>query len=215
MRATDADGAQLSMVRPSELRLRYPRVGAYLAALPAGLDSYPECRARSSVAESLVKARPPGAPGAPRPPSVTALFGPCLRSWMPEVRLQATALAIADDARMSDAQFLAWTYDANAAMYRSAAYRAIMTLVSPQLLLQCGAARWNIFHGGTRLTCESEGSGRGVALLTFPPRLFTVLLLRQFAQAFRAALAHSRARESTVDLEDVGETSARFVARWA
>jgi hypothetical protein len=215
MESFDARCAEPSMIATRDVGLRYPRVAAYLSSLPAGMESYPQCRARSSVAENLVRARPPAPSAAAPPPFVAALFGPSLRTWMPEVRLQTTALAIADHTRMSDEQFLAWAHDANAAMYRTATYRAIMSLFSPQILFQGGASRWNVFHEGTRLTFEGDGPGRGSAMLTFPPQLFTELLLRQFAQAFRAALLHSRAKASTVEVDSIGPTSARFVARWS
>jgi hypothetical protein len=135
---------------------------------------------------------------------------------MREVELQATVLAPADLRRLDDQAFLGWNHQVNLGIYRNPSYRAVMAFMSPRTLLERGAARWDAFHRGTTLTVRrGEGVAAAEADLRFPAHLITPLLLRGYADAFRAALVHSRAPDALVELRQADETSALFVARWS
>ena len=196
-----------------DLGARYTRLAGYLVGLPDGLDSYPQCVARSGVLEAVLAA----APGAQDrgPPLVAALLAPPLRPWTQEVVLQAALLAVADHAGMTEARFLQWCRSTNRQLYRNLVYRALMAFLSPLTLLERGAARWSSFHHGTTLEVGRDGEKVAQGQLTFPPGLFTPFLLRGYAEAFAAAFEHSRAENVSVELARTTETSARFVVRWS
>lgn len=196
-----------------ELGSRYRRVTEYLGALPGGTDAYPECLARRGVVEAVLSAVPRF--GDPAPQRITELLAMPRGAWIPEVVFNAAILALADRAGWSDIQILAWHRALNRRLFRGPMYRAVMAFFTPRLLLERGASRWNAFHAGTTLEVAAEGDHGGTAILRHPPRLFTPLLLRVYAEAFGAALENARARGSiVVELAEAGESSARFVARW-
>jgi hypothetical protein len=158
---------------PLGLRSRHPRLVDYLADLPAGILSYPECQAHAGLLGAVLAAMPRHEVE-PRPdPFVAALLQPSRSTWIPEVRFHAALLAIADGESMSDAGFLTWVRAGNAAAYRGLVYRALMAMISPAQLLERAASRWDAFHRGSRLSVTSLGAGEVRVQLSFPPRSFT------------------------------------------
>jgi hypothetical protein len=199
---------------PAWIRPRYPRLMDYLAGLPAGIHSYPECQSRSGILQTFLEA----APRMNEEPDafVAELLRPATRGWVSEVALNAALLAIADATWMTDAQFLEWNRATNRALYKGLVYRALMAIFSPAQLLDRAGARWESFHRGTRLMVMNEKATATSAPgeLTFPPRLFTPLLLGVYGEAFAAGFEHARGRDVTVELEAWSDTSGRFRARW-
>ncbi|MGC3996111.1 MAG: hypothetical protein QM767_00650 [Anaeromyxobacter sp.] len=189
-----------------------PRLEAYLAALPAGLASHPSCVVRAGVVEAVLATAPPNLPvPAGMPGELLAVPD---RPWIPEVVLQGALLVIADAAQMSDDAVRSWSRETHRQLYRGLAYRALMAFFSPHALLERAETRWNSFHQGSTLRVRREGAEAGVGELSFPAGLYTPLHLMVIAEAFAAALEHSRAVGTTVTLGQVTATSAEFVARW-
>jgi hypothetical protein len=89
-----------------------------------------------------------------------------------------------------------------------------MAIFSPAQLLERAPHRWEAFHRGTTLRVKVAGPNEAGVTLSFPPRLFTPLLLQTYAGAFAAALEHARAHVATVELVSSTGTSAEFVSRW-
>ena len=196
-----------------ELGVRYSRLTRYLSRLEEGLASYPECVARSAVAQGWLAAAPDAF--SDTSPLVAALLERPRGPWSPEVVVHAMLLAIADRAAMTDAQFAAWSRAASREMYRGPLFRALMGFCSPQALLARAADRWSAMHRGTELSVAEDGPRRATLRLRFPPRLFAPLHLAGYAEAFAAAIEHSRAHLAIVEVAAPTETAATFVARWS
>ncbi len=195
---------------------RYPRLNAYLAGLPQGLASYPECTSKASLPLMLIKGMP--AP-APRPedvpePLATYLARPPSGMWVPEVEAMAVSLAIADHYRMTENQHLQWLKSQNRGFFSSLMYRAVMSFFSPAALIPKGTARWAAVHRGSTLRAEVVGEKDVDVFLDFPPSLFPRVALQQLTAVFEAALENSNARSSEVVLVEAGETRGLFHARW-
>jgi hypothetical protein len=126
----------------------------------------------------------------------------------------ALSLVIADHYRMTDDQYLVWIRERNRGYLSSLLLRALFAFLSPASLLPRAGARWAAVHRGSRLEAQVTGPGEGVALLTFPPRLFTPVLLRHFTGVFQAALDRSNARTAEVRLVEHDDVHARYQTRW-
>lgn len=191
---------------------RYVRVQEYLAGLPAGLGSYPECRARHGLVETVVSAAPRFDVGAP--PLVLDLLSSPRTPWVPEVVFGATMLAMADRAGWTDAELLEWHRSLNRHLFRGPIYRALMAFFSPQFLLERGASRWATFHSGTTLEVAAAGQRGAAARLEFPPGLFSRLLLQVYGEALGAALENARAGRVSIRLSEAGERFGTYLASW-
>lgn len=195
---------------------KFPRLNAYLAGLPAGLASYPECQARTSLLSQFLEGMP--AP-APSPEGVPEPLASVLRRrprglWMPEVHVMAVSLTIADHAGMDDDAYLRWLEELNRSYFRSLVLRVLFAFVSPAELVPRSPARWAAVHQGSTLTTESVSPNEARIILDFPSGLFAPVLLRHFTAVFQAALAHSNARDPVVTLEEASEVRGLYRARW-
>jgi hypothetical protein len=198
-------------------RDRFPRMAAYLDALPKGIDSYPDAQAKGSIFRTLLTSRPLALAGLPQtslPEPIAALARelPLPNEWIPEVWLMCVSLGIADAYELEDEEYLSWVYETNRDLFRGA-YRLLMSLASPELLLRGATLRWMYFHRGTELLTEPAGPGQGNLILSFPHRLFAGLALRHFTAVFGAPLKLCVAH-ALVELERVGDEQAVFRCRW-
>ncbi len=192
------------------------RVEQYLSALPAGLDSFPEARAKGSLVRNALEGGPVEELVARLPPPLRRLASdlPMAGEWIPEVHFVALFLALTDVRSMTEAQIYAWTRERNRAMFSSATYRILMAVASPGALLRFAGLRWSNWHRGSRLDVDGiadEGVRFG---LTFPAGLFGPVMLRVFAAAFAAALDVARAPAPEVLVVGEGNGFARYLARW-
>lgn len=188
-----------------------PATAAYLAALPAGLASHPECQAKASLYRAFVGERaPPGLPDElvdlmqhPRP--VTA--------WIPEVHSHALLLAHYDMHGHDHASFARFTYDSQTELWNSKLYAFLMKLVSPARLIASAGQRWAQFHRGSELTANELGPYEGELVLRHPSGLYDEISLIGLTEGLRAVLDVSRvpSRLRLVHHDDLG---ARWHVEW-
>lgn len=196
-----------------------PLTSAYIAGLPAGLDSYPDCLAHRSILEGLVRdhghvGRAAGLPG----PVRRLLTLPVKDDWIPEVVFQAANLAIRDHAFEDDAGFMTWTTDWSRELLDKPVLKHLMRLLSPTLVVSGAAKRWKAVHVGSRLEArlldDEAGRARSVARLTFPPHLFPELFLRGLVGVFDAAVRGARGRDTRVRLLSHSDSHAEYETSW-
>lgn len=198
---------------------RFPRAAAYLRSLPHGLDSYPECRVKTNVLEHIAGDVPALASAKGLPTIVLdVLDGSYREEWLPEVTSNVLLLAVRDVGWASDDEFRAWARRDSARVFARPAYKFLMLVLSPALVVMGTAKRWGAFHEGTQLSAtpvKRDGDRLCTsARLTQPSGLFTGLLVDRQAQAFLAALDGSRAREPEVKVTQASLDEVRFVASW-
>ena len=188
----------------------------YLAGLPAGLDSFPECVAKGSVLRSTLVQQPVAEIAARLPAPLRALVvdPPVDSEWMSEVRLVAIYLGVTDVRGYGDADVLAWARDRNRALFRNPAYRILMAVSSPATLLRGATMRWSNWHRGSTLEIEGITDAGVRALLRFPPGLFGDLMLKVFGEAFSAGLELARAPAPAASVELVAPGVARYLVTW-
>jgi hypothetical protein len=191
-----------------------PRLEAYCAGLPRGLDSYPECKAKASgCREALARqALPPDAVPEALRPLVEA--PPVVSAWISEVHSMAVGLAIADHQRMGDGEYLDFVYALNRELLGSPTYRYLMVGDSPEAMLRHASVRWDAMHRGVRFKVEDVTAHACVYRLGFPLHLYDELLLKGFARTFQASLDLCGAPSAQVTLRERSDTAASFDAAW-
>lgn len=189
----------------------------YLAGLPGGLDAHPECLAKGALVRNLLEHQPLVArlvARFPEPLRRLATEPPVGSEWVPEVHFAALLLAVADARELTSAQLLAWTRDRNRSLFRSPAYRLLMAVASPAVLLRLAGGRWGNWHRGTTLEVLGISDDGVRVALGFPEGLFDTTLARVYAEAFTAALELANARRPRVELVEEGPGFARYHASW-
>jgi hypothetical protein len=195
---------------------RFPRLAAYLAALPDGLASHPASQARTSMSVAILEALPElRSLRDGFPPALRALLTPPTTLWTPEVHLAARMIAAADLRELDEAEHAAFMREVNRTMFGGIAYRAIMAFLSPASLLARGPERWASLHRGTRLTVERVAERECTASLAFPQHLVSGFGVRGYGAAFEAALEHSRARDPKLEVTGLSATELRWRATWS
>jgi hypothetical protein len=192
------------------------RMDQYLAGLPVGIDSYPECMVKGSVLRSTLLQQPIDQimDRLAEPLRALVTDPPVDSEWMSEARFVAIYHAIADVRGYGEADVQVWARDRNRALFRNPAYRILMAVSSPATLLRGAAMRWSNWHRGSALEIEGILDVGVRAVLRFPPGLFDELMLKSFGEAFVAGLELAKAKSpaSTVELVEPG--LARYLVNW-
>jgi hypothetical protein len=191
-----------------------PRVAAYLAPLPAGAASHPECLAKAGLLRSALADRPLGrehVEALPAPVRQVIACPPLDGEWVPDVHLICVLLAIADAYGMTDAEYLAWLRDLNARMFQTV-FKQLMNAPAEGLLRHV-SERWSFFHRGSSLAVTHLSPGGATVHMAFPPRLFHGLALRHFVSVWEAALGVAKPG-GHVELAASDEVTARFTVAW-
>lgn len=188
-------------------------VASYLAGLPAGLASYPECQAKVAVARSFVERLEQHSPELRLDPDLRAAVEGPVSAWLPETASTAIFLA-ARGAFAGDEPFLRWVEDADRELLSGRLYRALFWLVGPKRVLRAGAERWERLHRGTTLHLEHMGDHDARARLTYPYGLFPPLAIAAYAGSFRVALELAGAARCACSVHEQTPTHALFVAHW-
>jgi len=194
----------------------FPRVERYLARLPYGFASYPDCLAKASVYRTFTESRSlKSFPWSKvRPEIATMLRTPVPHSaWISEVAVSSAILALTDHYGYDDEETVRWFHECNSALLTNRMYRAIMSLASPALMMKGAAHRWGNFHRGTGFGMAQEGNEAHITL-RFPPFLFDAVVLRGLAEGIQIAVSMSRAKDAQVEIVSSNPQSAVYRLSW-
>ncbi len=195
----------------------YPRVSAYVASLPDGLESHLECTCRADVPNSVRRQLPEAFDGKGMSSEARQrlLAEWSDDEWIPDVLNVTLRLMCRDRACKSDEEYLGRTLDFAGQVFQRPIYRALMHLLSPTLTLLGIEKRWGAFRRGT--TIASTGRRQdGTAELTvgYPPFLYPRLMSETMGMTFRAGMTAARAKNLTVDLSAHSATESRYLLAW-
>ncbi len=197
---------------------RCPRLAAYLAGLPAGLDSYPECVAKGSVIRDFVAHMPLGGRDVGVMPTILSEVvrqPPIATAWIPETHLAAMTLAVSDYCQLTDEQALSgWLSRLNRAIVANMWYRPLLFLATPHQLMSGAARTWATFHRGSPMTATRIAPKETDLTLTFPSKLMPRLLLGGFGLAFQFSVEASRGKNPKVVLTNADDQRATYSVRW-
>lgn len=194
----------------------FPRVDRYLARLPRGLGSHPECLTKASVFRIFCESRSiRHFPWEQAPAEVATLLRTPVpyTEWLPETHVMATILAIADHHKLSDAETVHWFHDANATLLGNRMYRALLSLASPSLFIAAAPKGWALFHRGSGIGVVQRGNTASVTL-RFPPYLYCELVRQGLGEGFKIAVSMSRAKHTQVEIVGSTPRSTEYLLSW-
>jgi hypothetical protein len=215
-RAGKGDNVPVSMLDAA----RFPLTVEYLRGLSHGLDSFPRCRVRVLVFESMAKEFPILGRSAPPGPLAALLRGELQSSaWIPEVVGQVANLMLRDACLRSDSEYMQWAFRTNTKTFEKPLLRGLMRLISPSLIVIGASRRWNTVHEGSELSVtppRTVGTRvETVGQLRYPRGLFSRLFLEGLVPAFSVALELARGRDVRVTLNHAQPDVAEYAVSWA
>jgi hypothetical protein len=197
---------------------RFPNITAYINSLPAGLDSYPDCAVKADVHEDLANEFP-DLKNYDLPEIMKQYVnGEHPSEWLPETVGNGLLLAVRDAFFNSDDAFLNWATTKTINLFNKPVYRLMMHVFSTSLIIMGAAKRWGNFHQGSSLHVKPvkkiEGRSKTVATLTYPPHLFSGLIIPQVANVYLAVLKTNNAEDPQVVHKEKSDTEASFFVSW-
>lgn len=192
------------------------RVDAYLASLPEGIDSYPQCAHKGEPLAIWLRRSPTEGLGDKLPAPVAALLDPsrAFPSWVPEVHANVLYLAILEASFADDRAFLAHADQCNRAVLQTPTNRVLFWVAAPKAILRAAGQRWSSLHRGSAIEVRVAKDTSAEVDLHYPPRLFPEIVLRGTATGFLAALENAGARDVDLAVRRVDDTRAVFAASW-
>ena len=191
-------------------------VERYLAALPGGIDAYPECVHKgASLALWLERSETSGlAERLPLEVAPLLTQGTRMPTWVPEVHATVLYLGIREAKFDDDEAFVAHARARNREVLDTPTNRLVFWVASPRAILRGAGLRWGSLHRGTSVEVRLVSDTSAHTTLTYPPRLFPETVLRGTATGFTAALENAGARDVVLDMHSASETQATFSAAW-
>lgn len=196
---------------------QYPRAAAYVAALPEGFESRPDCETLAEAHEGAGKVLHKEIDLETLPPPVRHLVTTARgKEWIKEVVGMTAEMMVAD--LLGDEAYRDWCYDDAMDLFQRPIIRHLMRLVSPTLVVMGARSRWGAIHRGTGLEAapvRREGS-RVIAdsTLTFPPGHYPPLFLDALSHSFRAAIEGARGKNVESVLLEHEPGVARYRVAW-
>lgn len=188
----------------------------YLARLPAGIDSYPECRMKGAVVRAMLGTfrgfSPP--PGTPDPILDMLAHPPAPSGWANEVPCHALMLVAAHDLLGGEANYLEHVLVGNRALLDSLVYRILFRFVSAKKVLRQVDPRWQMFHVGTKLECEAAHEHDAALVLHGPAHHVPLLVAKGYGMAIRAAIEAAGAANVEFDVRVRSPQEISFDLRW-
>lgn len=193
---------------------KFPRTSHYLAQLPEGLASYPQCLAKGSVLRGIVETAPIALAPNDLPPELRALLAepPLPTDWMSEVSLLVLGHAYRD--RLTSKAWEDWTYERNRTLAGKSLYRVLFHVVSPERLFAGFPQRWPAFRRGSEMRVLEISDRRALLQLLSPPHLHDDHSMATMAAVLRALGDTAGARNMAARVASLTDVEARLELTW-
>jgi hypothetical protein len=191
-------------------------VDAYLASLPRGIASYPECQHKGEPLDVWLRKSPTRDLARLVPPQAAILLdrNRPIPNWVPDVHANVLYLAMRQAHFADDASFLAHAREVNRAVLETPANRLLFWAASPRGMMRAAGVRWGSLHRGSSLEVRNARENSVDAALSFPRALYPELILRANGTGFALVLENAGARNVEMQLRTVTPTHALFTGRW-
>ena len=192
----------------------WPETSEYVRGLHGRFDGFPQCKTRALFLRDLVRCYPELAAHPNLPAEAKQLLKVSDDAeWAPTVAVVMFFAMVRDRVFPGDDEFRQWNFERQLRIYQTPFMRALVSLVSPSLLVKSAGHRWKSVQRGTQLRVTGS-KGQVEIRFEFPSRLCSRPFLVALVASFSAALSAARARDPQVELVEIGEDLARYRAHW-
>ncbi len=194
-----------------------PRLERYLASLPDGWASFPECMAKATLVHGALAMVPERVRSRlPAPLLARTAEPPLPTAWAPEVEMIAMVHA-AVDLRGPGGEAALWDEiaQANVALFQRREYQPLLRAGDPGRAIEHVSRSWHLFHRGTTFEALESAPGRAVLVHAYPPPLFPAVALRLRRASLEGVLLACGAQRTAVAQEALEPGRTRYVATWA
>ncbi len=203
----------------SELARHFPLTAAYLAQLPDGASSYPECVSKGAIIRRRLQRLSGDWPRGLLPSAIEDLLAnaPASSAWLPSVHQHAATFAYGDvmfDDDAGGAQLLESLRADNQRLLTSRLYRIMFALGNPTRVLRNAEKRWRAFHRGTKLRVIDARPASATLRLEYPAHLYHPITLRGLANAYEVVLAAAGATTAKLEVHVESPTAALVTGGW-
>jgi hypothetical protein len=187
---------------------------AYIAQLPKGLDSYPECQAKGSVFRKVYEYSEQRLEGLPQALQEALDTPPTSTSYFPQCHALALIVGMVEARMLPSEEEAAWVVEAATHLFASPMYRILMFAATPKLVFKSAHLRWGAFFKGTKL--KGTVAGREADLhLTAPERMFNDDLADIFVHVISAAVNYTKdENRATLEFIERVPTGLRYRGTW-
>jgi hypothetical protein len=195
----------------------YPRLAEYIGHLPAGLDSYPNCKSKAILVRTAIEGLDVSTLPEGLPNVVAELIQrpPAQGLWMPAVHSDAVFFAIADRFYPSRKAVYDWTRERTMSGVRSPTYRALTRVAGPWVLMKMASASHGLFQKGTYLRAASDGRKSLRLTMTHPPYLHFGLNHYSNVPMFQVLIEVAGGRDVEVRMPVSEPEQAVYLASWS
>lgn len=198
------------------LSASFPRVTEYLARLPDGLDSYPECQTKGVVLASALGELPFHDRWDELPERVlTRMRSPPLATeWVPTVLTNAVQCAVADVYHPSDREVLAYNRSRTLKVANSTTYRALARVAGVKILMRGAVRMHSMFQRGTDFRLVVLGDRAVTLFLEHPPFLHGGCMHLANEAVFGTLIETAGGAEVSVRMTESSARRAVYAVSW-
>lgn len=192
------------------------RTRAYVASLPQGLASYPECRGKVSIWKNILRWTDTGELRGRVPPELTIFTSEGLLdvTWMSVAESFACHLALRDTLFRTDSAMADHFRMLDRRLLSGPLYRMLFAVASPHRVVHAADRRFRAMFEGITLEARPEDACRVSLSLRYPPRLLPELVGRLYLVAFEVAVELAGAKAVRSRVLEHGDTAARYELTW-
>jgi hypothetical protein len=198
--------------------IRFPRAAAFVAGLPHGLASYPECQQKASLVRALLEGAPIDVPAGLLPPAIAELLAnpPPANVWLPVAVGRAAWLAVLDLRFPNDDETaLAFADGTYGALARSSMYSQLLHHLPPSVIARGASLRWRALYRGIELELRHVSAEGASGFMRYPAHLTPRFNAISTARGLAISLRASKARTAEVRLVEWTPTYAVIDARYS
>ncbi len=195
----------------------HPELATYLASLPQGLDSHPECTVRSATMRTAIDLLDlESTEGLPEPVAALVADPPHRSHHIPEAHNLCFFSWLRDERFDGEEGYLTFTDAVFHRFYAMPLYRVAFMMGRPEQVAASSSRIWSFVRKGTHLEVMRRAEEVAWLRVSYPPYLFDALHGRVLARGLAIAYRMAHGLEDLwVGVEEQTATELHLRVHWA